>query len=144
VTQHSHRGDFCYLPKLGVGWSYPSDMWSIGCILAELFTGQLLFNTHQDLEHLALMEKILESTLPATLTNAALRPYLAQSSSSNRSRDRHAQGSEFRRSRSRSRRSRSRSPSRRRHSESRSRSRRWSRSLSPSLSPESRPARSSR
>jgi hypothetical protein len=24
----------------GLGWEYPSDMWSVGCILAELFTGR--------------------------------------------------------------------------------------------------------
>ncbi len=24
---------------LGLGWSYPADMWSIGCIIAELATG---------------------------------------------------------------------------------------------------------
>ena len=30
---------------LGQGWSMPSDMWSAGCILMELYTGQLLFKT---------------------------------------------------------------------------------------------------
>lgn len=40
-------------------WSYPCDLWSVGCILAELFTGQTLFQTHDNLEHLALIEKIL-------------------------------------------------------------------------------------
>eukprot|EP00494_Astrolonche_serrata_P028891 UN29158 len=44
---------------LGLGWSEKSDVWSIGCILAELYTGELLFSTHEDIEHLALMEKIL-------------------------------------------------------------------------------------
>lgn len=37
----------------------PSDMWSVGCILAELYRGQLLFATHDNLEHLALMERII-------------------------------------------------------------------------------------
>ncbi|KAI8063492.1 kinase-like domain-containing protein [Gongronella butleri] len=41
---------------LGSGWSYPCDIWSIGCILVELFTGEALFHTHENLEHLALME----------------------------------------------------------------------------------------
>jgi len=63
---------------LGLGWSYPSDMWSVGCILAELYTGELLFGTHEDLEHLALMEKILGKPLPRRLTKRALRPYLSQ------------------------------------------------------------------
>lgn len=43
---------------LGIGWSFPCDIWSIGCILVELCTGDALFQTHEDLEHLALMEKI--------------------------------------------------------------------------------------
>jgi serine/threonine protein kinase len=41
---------------LELGWSFPSDVWSVGCILAELFTGNLLFSTHENLEHLAIME----------------------------------------------------------------------------------------
>lgn len=44
---------------LGVGWSMPSDMWSIGCILVELYKGELMFATHDNLEHLALMEQII-------------------------------------------------------------------------------------
>ncbi|ORY02722.1 kinase-like protein [Basidiobolus meristosporus CBS 931.73] len=44
---------------LGTGWSYPCDMWSIGCILVELFTGDALFQTHDDLEHLAMMEIVV-------------------------------------------------------------------------------------
>jgi serine/threonine protein kinase len=30
---------------LGLGWSMPSDVWSAGCILMELYTGELLFQT---------------------------------------------------------------------------------------------------
>lgn len=41
---------------LGLGWSFPCDIWSIGCILIEFYTGDALFQTHADLEHLALME----------------------------------------------------------------------------------------
>jgi len=44
---------------LNLGWSYPCDIWSIGCILIEFFTGTALFQTHDNLEHLAMMEKIL-------------------------------------------------------------------------------------
>ena len=44
---------------LGMGWSFPCDMWSIGCVLLELYTGEALFQTHENLEHLAMMEKIL-------------------------------------------------------------------------------------
>jgi len=44
---------------LNLGWSYPCDIWSIGCILIEFFTGSALFQTHDNLEHLAMMEKVL-------------------------------------------------------------------------------------
>jgi len=44
---------------LGLGWSMPSDMWSAGCIIAELYKGDLLFATHDNFEHLALIERIV-------------------------------------------------------------------------------------
>lgn len=44
---------------LGMGWSYPCDVWSVGCILVELLTGDALFQTHDNLEHLAMMEVVL-------------------------------------------------------------------------------------
>lgn len=44
---------------LGLGWSYPCDIWSVGCILVELFSGELLFDTHENIEHLAMMERVL-------------------------------------------------------------------------------------
>jgi serine/threonine protein kinase len=44
---------------VGSGWMYAADMWSVGCILIELYTGEVLFDTHENREHLALMEKIL-------------------------------------------------------------------------------------
>jgi len=42
---------------LGSGWTYPCDIFSIGCILVELFTGDAMFQTHENHEHLALFEK---------------------------------------------------------------------------------------
>ncbi|XP_073315477.1 serine/threonine-protein kinase AFC3 isoform X1 [Primulina huaijiensis] len=48
---------------LGLGWTYPCDMWSVGCILVELCSGETLFQTHDNLEHLAMMERVL-GTLP--------------------------------------------------------------------------------
>jgi serine/threonine protein kinase len=44
---------------LGLPWAFPIDMWSIGCILAELYTGRQIFSTHANAEHLALMAKFL-------------------------------------------------------------------------------------
>ena len=32
-------------------------MWSIGCIVVELLTGDLLFPTHSDCEHLVMINK---------------------------------------------------------------------------------------
>ncbi|KAJ7945800.1 Kinase AFC1 [Quillaja saponaria] len=43
----------------GLGWSYPCDIWSVGCIIVELCTGEALFQTHENLEHLAMMERVL-------------------------------------------------------------------------------------
>lgn len=57
---------------LGLGWSYPCDMWSIGCILAELCSGEALFQTHENLEHLAMMEKAL-GALPEHMLKRADR-----------------------------------------------------------------------
>jgi dual-specificity kinase len=34
-------------------------MFSIGCILVEFFTGDALFQTHENLEHLAMMEVVM-------------------------------------------------------------------------------------
>ncbi|CCH46560.1 Dual specificity protein kinase KNS1 [Wickerhamomyces ciferrii] len=52
---------------LGIGWSFPCDLWSLGCILMELVTGEALFKTHENLEHLAIMEKILDERIPNSI-----------------------------------------------------------------------------
>jgi dual-specificity kinase len=44
---------------LGLGWSYPCDAYSLGCILVEFYTGMALFQTHDNLEHLAMMEMVM-------------------------------------------------------------------------------------
>jgi serine/threonine protein kinase len=46
---------------LELGWSCPSDVWSAGCIVAEILSGDLLFSTHDDLEHLYMIERVVES-----------------------------------------------------------------------------------
>ncbi|KAJ3399059.1 Dual specificity protein kinase clk3 [Chytriomyces hyalinus] len=51
---------------LGLGWTFPCDMWSIGCILVEFFTGDALFQTHDNVEHLAMMQAVL-GPIPQTL-----------------------------------------------------------------------------
>jgi dual-specificity kinase len=53
---------------LQLGWSFPCDIWSIGCILVEFFTGDALFQTHDNLEHLAMMEAVCNAKIDAKLT----------------------------------------------------------------------------
>ncbi|KAF9347433.1 dual specificity protein kinase kns1 [Mortierella sp. AD094] len=55
---------------LGLGWSYPCDIWSIGCILVEFLTGEALFQTHDNLEHLAMMQAVL-GPIPEKLIRAS-------------------------------------------------------------------------
>ncbi|XP_062848637.1 dual specificity protein kinase CLK2-like [Trichomycterus rosablanca] len=43
---------------LELGWSQPCDVWSIGCVLLEYYLGYTLFQTHNNREHLAMMERI--------------------------------------------------------------------------------------
>ena len=46
-------------PPLGLGWSYEIDAFSLGCILVEFYTGVALYQTHDNLEHLAMMEMVM-------------------------------------------------------------------------------------
>ncbi|KAG2510840.1 hypothetical protein BBO99_00003608 [Phytophthora kernoviae] len=56
---------------LGLGWSYPSDIWSAGCIIAELYLGELLFATHENMEHLALIERCIGPLPPRMVSEAS-------------------------------------------------------------------------
>lgn len=38
-------------------WDEKSDIWCMACILIELYTGELFFDTNENLEHLAMIEK---------------------------------------------------------------------------------------
>ncbi|KAK0738611.1 kinase-like domain-containing protein [Schizothecium vesticola] len=58
---------------LGLGWSYPCDIWSIGCILVEFYTGDALFQTHDNLEHLAMMEAVVSARIDSTLVTQVNR-----------------------------------------------------------------------
>ncbi len=49
---------------LRIGWGFPSDIWSAGCILMELLLGDLLFATHDDDEHLALIARVAQDIPP--------------------------------------------------------------------------------
>ncbi|EER07566.1 serine-threonine protein kinase, putative [Perkinsus marinus ATCC 50983] len=72
---------------LGHGWSEVSDMWSVGCILMEAYSGELLFPTHDNLEHLHMMERVLDRRFSSS--------YLGRSNSESKAKlltlDRHSQ-----------------------------------------------------
>lgn len=55
---------------LSLGWDEQSDIWSLGCILMEFYTGELLFGTHENMEHLCLMEQVLRP-MPAQVLASA-------------------------------------------------------------------------
>ncbi|KAK2751108.1 dual specificity protein kinase kns1 [Myotisia sp. PD_48] len=58
---------------LNLGWSFPCDIWSIGCILVEFFTGDALFQTHDNLEHLAMMESVCGGKIDAKLVRQTIQ-----------------------------------------------------------------------
>jgi serine/threonine protein kinase len=51
---------------LEYGWSFPADLWSIGCMLLELYTSDLLFPVHHTDEHLCLVQHIC-GNIPAKM-----------------------------------------------------------------------------
>lgn len=57
---------------LGLGWSFPCDLWSIGCILVEFYTGDALFQTHDNLEHLAMMQAVCAQKIDTRLVRSVL------------------------------------------------------------------------
>ncbi|KIK62520.1 hypothetical protein GYMLUDRAFT_242681 [Collybiopsis luxurians FD-317 M1] len=57
---------------LGLGWSFPCDVYSLGCILVEFYTGMALFQTHDNLEHLAMMEMVM-GKMPERFARAGAR-----------------------------------------------------------------------
>ncbi|RDB25581.1 Dual specificity protein kinase lkh1 [Hypsizygus marmoreus] len=57
---------------LGLGWSFPCDAYSLGCILVEFYTGIALFQTHDNLEHLAMMEMVM-GKMPDRFARAGAR-----------------------------------------------------------------------
>lgn len=44
-------------------WSFPVDIWSVGCIILELLYGRMVFNTHDSIDHLSQMETMI-GTMP--------------------------------------------------------------------------------
>ena len=53
---------------LKLPWSFPADMWSIGCIFLEIHHGRMLFDTHHSIDHLNQMTKCIEE-MPEDIMN---------------------------------------------------------------------------
>ncbi|OQN96001.1 hypothetical protein B0A48_17992 [Cryoendolithus antarcticus] len=60
---------------LGIGWSHPIDIWSLGCILVECWTGDALFQTHDCGEHLAMMEAVTGNPIDKSLIREVLKSH---------------------------------------------------------------------
>ncbi|KNB45485.1 CLK protein kinase [Blastocystis sp. subtype 4] len=58
---------------MGMEWDEESDIWGVACIAMELFTGDLLFQTHDDLLHYALIEKIVGKIPAKMISNLSSR-----------------------------------------------------------------------
>lgn len=63
---------FTWPCSIGLGWSYPCDAYSLGCILVEFYTGVALYQTHDNLEHLAMMEAVM-GKMPDRFARAGAR-----------------------------------------------------------------------
>lgn len=53
-------------------WCEKTDIWSLGCMLFELYKGGLCFPTHESYHHLALIEKRLSTKIPKEMAKRAL------------------------------------------------------------------------
>ena len=58
---------------LQLGWDYPSDIWGAGALMMEIFLGDLLFQSNQVSEHLALMERVRGHRFPEGMRRASER-----------------------------------------------------------------------
>ena len=59
---------------LQLGWAQPCDVWSIGCILFELYLGVTLFEAVDNREHVAMMERVI-GPIPETMGRQSKTKY---------------------------------------------------------------------
>ncbi|XP_057651357.1 serine/threonine-protein kinase Doa-like [Diorhabda carinulata] len=57
-----------------LGWNEACDVWSIGCMLLELYMGRTLFGMRNNIEHLAMMQKVF-GQIPLSMINRCPAPY---------------------------------------------------------------------
>ena len=59
TTRHLFQTRFYRAPEVIIEskWDEKADLWSVGCIMLEMYFGRLVFDTHDSLEHLHLIEK---------------------------------------------------------------------------------------
>lgn len=58
---------------LGLQWDEKLDIWSAGCIIAMLYTGVRPFSVHENQEHLAMMERLMDDRFPKHMLRTARR-----------------------------------------------------------------------
>merc|ERR1712187_107645 len=56
---------------LGLDWDEKSDIWSAACIIAMLYIGSRPFQVHESMEHLALMERLVDGPIPLCMVRQA-------------------------------------------------------------------------
>lgn len=56
---------------LGLHWDTPVDLWAAGCIVYMLYFGKRPFSVHENMEHLAMMERLTGSRLPPWMLQMA-------------------------------------------------------------------------
>lgn len=57
---------------LGIPWSKEIDIWSLGCLIIELITGRMVFNTHCSIDHLNQMDRLI-GPMPEDLRDSATK-----------------------------------------------------------------------
>jgi serine/threonine protein kinase len=63
IMPSSVKGTFNYMspeafePEAAGGIGPPADVWSMGCVLIEIYTGEIFYDAEEYIEHLAMIEK---------------------------------------------------------------------------------------
>ncbi|CAJ1340217.1 unnamed protein product [Effrenium voratum] len=54
---------------LGLDWGCAADLWSLGCLLATVYTGERLFPVHDEMEHLGAVEHVTQQRIPTYMAS---------------------------------------------------------------------------